>query len=363
MWLRNLLSEVARRLAALRERPVSVLLSRHKPAVVACLVLILGSAAVVVCCIWEGTIEPLPMDGKGLANHYGILTIFLGSPILVVLAALAQSKFQRTVQNLSVYTVGAQIPPGLTTKIDYSIESLRFQRMTRLVYWLFVTAGWYWWLVNVYQTINPLDFYGNDVFDSLDHLLGFISFKLYLLALWVIIYPVISFIVVNVFVGMIVILKHMSDNSLFKLDFFHEDECGGVSVFGSINTILLAMTSLVLITALAILLTHKSGYTSVWSSVIISSLLIVLQSVCGVYYIHKFVRQKKSEILGPVNAYLNDSLLDTNRTKRFPQDLLIVRDHVARIRSFPYSKGVLYFVNALRLSPAAVGLIHLIQSP
>ena len=335
---------------------------KHAPAILLSAGLVLGAATVALCCMLEKTMK-LPDDGRGFGNHYGIWAIFISSPLLVILVSAIRLKFIHTAHTLSTYTIGTGVPPGLDRKVTEHLNSLDFRQRTRYILWIFVVLGWYWWLVNVEQTLYPLDSYGNDVFDAYPHILGFLSFKAYLGFLWVIVYPFLAYWVLHVFISMIAILKYMSDHELIKLDFFHEDDCGGVSVFGAINSMILSATFMVFATVLAILFTHNGNYISIWSSVIVSFFLIVTQSFLGVYFIHSFVRQKKKEVLSTINRFLNESLITSADRKTFPQDLLAVRNHIAQIRSFPYARGAQLLVNFLRLSPAAAGILKLIWNP
>lgn len=334
--------------------------AKHRLAIAVSVALVFAAGLVALCSYLDNTIV-LCDDGKGLKNHYGIWAIFLGSPALVLLASLARIKFLQTLQALNKYTIGGDIPHDLRFKIDESLASLDLKRKTRFILLLFIVTGWYCWLLNVIQTIYPFDSYGNDVFDAYPHWLGFLSFKIYLLILWVFVYPFLSFLVLHIFFSMLSILKRMSEQALFKLDFFHEDNCGGVSIFGTINALLLSMTAIVFATVLAILFTHKGNYYSIWSSVVISFVLIFVQSIFGVYYIHAFVQQKKHDVLDAVNRRLNQSLLTTGSSKHFPEDLLALRNHLASIRSFPYTRGVRFAVNALRFAPAVAGLLHVVR--
>jgi len=335
-------------------------MKRHKAALATSASLVSGASLVIVCSYFEKTCK-LPDDGRGLSIHYGIWAIFVGSPLLVIISSVAYFKFVRTIQDLGHYTIGSTMPSDLKKIVDKTLASLRLQTWTRYLFYLILLVAWTCWLKNVIQTIHPYDSYGNDVFDSYAHPWGFYSFKLYLAFLWVAVYPVMTYAALHIFASMIYILRYMGKNKLFRLDFFHEDECGGVSVFGEINLLLLSMTFIVLATVIAIKLTHLGNYPTIWGSIIVSFLLLLVQSIAGVYHIHLFVRSKKREVLGAVNVFLNQALMKAGQSKKFPGDLLALRNHVAAIRSFPYARGVRLFVNILRLSPAALGLFHVIQ--
>jgi len=354
--LRDALKRVLRRV--LGYRPLETL-TQDRTFANFSLLLILAAAAVVVCSFIDNTIK-LPGTGRGFSRHYGIWAIFAGSPVLVIVASITRASFLSTIHHLKTYTIGAALPNPLQAKVDKHIAGLNLQTKTRYALLLFVVVGHYCWLINIEQTIYPYDSYGNDVFDAYPHLLGFIAFKLYLGVLWVLVLPLLAYVAAHVFFSMMSILRYMSINKLFKLDFFHEDDCGGVSVFGRINLLITSMMFIVFLTVLAILFTHEGNYASIWSAIITTALLIVLQTTLGVYYIHTFVRCKKAEILEEINRALNRSLLIASQGGGFSQDLLSVRNHIAKIRSFPYAKGSRFLVNFLRLSPAAAGLLNVI---
>lgn len=334
--------------------------AQQKTAAALSLVLLVGAAAVVLCCFIEDTIN-LDDGGKGLAVHYGIWAIFISSPLLVVFGYAVYSEFLNALTSLSKYTVGDSLPKALEDKVEKHRDSLHLKTSTRYNLWAFIVVGWLCWLLNIKQTIYPFDSYGNDVFDAYPHLLGFISFKLYLGVLWVLVYPALSFLAAHIFISLTSILRYMGKEELFRLDFFHEDNCGGVSIFGWINLLLLGMTFIVFSTVMAILMTHEGNYATIWSAVVLSLALIIIQSVTGVYSIHMFVQRKKREVLSKLNKFLNDALLADDEHQSFPQEFLAVRDHIAQIRSFPYTKSARIFVNTIRLSPAAVGLMQIIR--
>lgn len=316
----------------------------------------------IVACIasFRDNTWSLPRNGKGFFQHYGALAMMATAPLLVSLTVLTVSKFTRTIGSLSTYTVGRKLPQNLRKSIDKHVSSIQFRLTSRYIVLLPMVVGFYSGILNIQATSGDVtEVFGNDVFDSRAHIFGFIAYKSYLLVLWSLVYPVILFQIIHITVSLVSILKSLSERKLLYIDFFHEDNCGGVSVFGAINLRITTLYLLVFLVAYMIRLTHSNDYLSLTLSINGAWILFILQSLANVYYIHRFVRIKKSNYLTKLNGKLNEMLVQEDLSK-FPLHLLQLRAHVVSVNTFPYTVAARYTINVIRVLPALFGLFNLL---
>ena len=294
-------------------------------------------------------------------EHIGIWAIFLTSPAVILLSAEILIKFSDTIKRLDEYTTGGRTPRAIRRLASQHLNSLYLSGNARHIVWFLVIVGFYCWLLNVKQTLYPMDFYGNDVFDAHPYPLGFYSFKIYLLVLWTTVYPLAAFIGAHTAFSMALLLRSMCNDKLLRIDLFHSDNCGGVSVFGSINVLIMCLSGCILVVVFAIMMTHSGSYLTVSTAAYIFSSIFIVQSIAGVYYIHLFVASKKDELLREINNQLNTYLAKSEISLDFPENLLMARNHIAGVRTFPYAKSLSVLVNFLRFAPPIVATINIIS--
>lgn len=302
----------------------------------------------------------MPGDGRGLLRHYGVWSLFITTPLIALLVALVLSQFLQTMKLISKYSVSGSVPRDLRRKITLHVRSLCLRGNSQYVLWLLMFAGLACGFLNIRQTLYPLETYGQDVFDAYPYMWGFVLNKIYLCLIWTLIYPLAIFVTVHITVSMVTILHYMCRHSLLKIDFFHPDNCGGVSIFGSINALIMGVWATIFAVIACLFITHKNNYATLVVALFAASVLLIVQSLGAVYYIHKFVQIKKSESVKEINELLNEEMRSTIRAGRFSSDLLAARNHILALNTYPYAKHTLALVNTLRYLPAAVALSQLV---
>lgn len=358
LWL----TDHGKRLARVRLLDSSCLVSWSKLLTVRLsLAVILASLAVAECSILDGTVL-LDAPGRGLLQHWGILAIFATAPLLIVLTYVVMRDFQSILSDLDAFTLGPRIPSRLENMAALHLRSIRLQTETRYLLWLGMIIGFFCSLINIKQTIFPDSTYANDVFDAYPHMLGFLSFKIYLTVLWTFFYPVAFFIALHATFSMIAILRLMSRKRIFDINFFHADNCGGMSAFGDLNLRIMLIHGLVLVVVIAIRITHQGTYATIMVSLFFSALLFLAQSLGAVYYVHSFVRLKKRELLSRLNSVLDGEIRRAVEQHSFPYGLLVARNHIVKINTFPYTRQASFLVNALRLGPILVGALNFLRT-
>jgi hypothetical protein len=308
-------------------------------------------AAVCLGSTLDGTWE-LAGDGKGLGEHLGFWAWVVTTPLLVELTVAILACFLATMRNLEEFTTGP-VPPQLRRLLGRHLKSISLRSDSRYILYLFSLVGFMFAILNIRETLQPVSTYGNIVYDSLPFLRGFLLTKMYLMMLWTLVYPPVLYVVLHVTISVSMILKELCDRDLLKIDFFHRDNCGGLSVFGFINTLVMAVYATILVVVICLDLTHSRRYSTLLLSLFATSALLLLQSVATVYYIHKCATIQRNKLLISLNKRLSAALIESPGAER-PSDLFSLRAHVLALHTFPYAKPVSLAMNILRFSPALV---------
>lgn len=300
-------------------------------------------------------------NARGLSRHYGFWTQCVTTPIIILLSVVALQTFLKTIGSLERYSVSGEIPRNLRRLISEHVISLCLRRRSRFILYLCMLTGGMWTVVNVAETTDPLKTYGNLIYDSPDHIVGFFATKFFLFFNWTLAYPLALFVVIHITISMISILRHMCQYKILRIDFFHPDNCGGVSIFGNINSIIMAVYFNLFIVIISLLLTHSNRYPTLMLAAITATIVFLLQSFGVVYSIHAFAAMKRKEYLGVINEQLNSQMVTTIHAGRFSADLLSARSHLLSLKTYPYTSQVRLAVNAMRFLPAVVALTKLLQ--
>jgi len=298
--------------------------------------------------------------GKGLVQHYGFWAQCITTPIIAILTGATLNCFLSTMHSLEKYSTSGELPRDLRRMINKEILSISLRRRSRFLLYLMMVTGLCFGILNVRQTMDPKAIYGNEVYDSISHTFGFVLTKPFLFFNWALVYPIAIFLIVHVTISMVRIRNYMCSNELLRIDFFHPDNCGGVSVFGDINTYIMGVYINFFAVLIALDLTHERKYETLVLFASLASIGFIFQSVGVVYSIRRFVQEKKREYLEVINKKL-DSQVRAAIPAGSLADLLIVRNHVLSLKSHPYTRQASVIVNAIRFAPVAIVALKLIN--
>lgn len=301
----------------------------------------------------------LPQDGKGFKQHWGMWSFFATTPVILLLLAILLHRCEKTLdRNLRNYCVGGVVPPTLRRTIELHLASLTMRTKLKFVFFLMCCIGVYFTILNILRTIEPSFTYGNDVFDAYQYTLGFTANKLYLLFVFGLVYPAVAYITVHTTVSLFVILKRMQREKILSIDFFHVDNCGGFSRFGTINLFVMIIYLCLLSVIVALIETHDYRQHTTTVPLLCTSAFLILQSLGTVYYLHKAVHQQRLAAVERVNEALNHNF-SALPTDDFPNHLFAIRNHLLSVKTYPYSSVARSLVNIIRTAPAVWALARL----
>jgi hypothetical protein len=310
--------------------------------------------------IWASRIDgtwELRGDGIGFKEHYGFFTIFLITPLMLLLTSYALQSFVDAVREVDSYctTPNQQTREWVGRLAARHINSLSLEGNVRSVLWTTVLCFALWCIYNVVMTIDSVPMYGHDVFDAWAHPWGFIAAKAYVFLAVAGVWAVAVFVCVHVTYSMFSILSFLRRHDALQVNLFHRDNCGGTSRFGDINLAITAIYFCFLAVVLAMVTTHHATYFVVEVGFIGISILAIAQTFGAVLAIHRVMKKKKRECLDKIAAVINQQITEAT----FPNDLLSYRNHVLALHTFPYARGTLAAVNTLRFAPIIVALASL----
>jgi len=301
--------------------------------------------------------------GKGFVQHYGFWAIFITTPIILFLSSHLLYEFTETISDTAAYCteMTSDLRLKLERLVDRHVNSLALRSRSATILFMIVLGLLYWCIVNVQKTIDPTGTYHHDVFDAYAHKAGFYTTKTYVFIVFSVAYAIATFVAVHVTVSLISVMKFLSRRDGIRVDFFHSDNCGGMSRFGNINLIILGIYANFFVVIYAMYFTHRVAYPVMIASLVASSALTLGQSVVAVYYIHQAISKKKRECLDIVASRLNSLVPDSMPPKaKFPSELLAFRNHILSLHTFPYAKGASAAVNVIRFAPTAMAVVGLI---
>lgn len=303
--------------------------------------------------------------GRGFREHHGFWVIFVTTPGLILLSGGLLDRFVKILSNPGEY-LSDRATEGQRAEfnaiVGQELQSQRLQGRLRHGLHFGVVVGLLYFIINVVKTWRPHSTYGHDVFDAWEHLGGYLTTKLYLLPVFLLVYPVAIFVAFHVTWSMVRVLRYLCNNDVLEISYFHEDDCGGTSCFGEINLLVMAVYTLLFAVLLGMLETHERTYFVTRSGLIFCSVAITAQSIAAVWAIHRFVHKKKQARLREITKRLDEDLESSlNHYDTFRNDLLAARNHVHKIHTFPYAAKVALAVNGLRFAPAAIAIISFVN--
>lgn len=296
--------------------------------------------------------------GVGLFEHRGMWGFVATNPIILVLSHWCWRKSLSVFAHRRKYSTGVADREAASALLNLFI-ALRGKGKIVYAYYFMVVVGVLATVLNILQTLSPELVYGNDVFDAASHRYGFIATKVFLGVTFIVVYPLSVYLSASSAVAIFFFLTTIQSKKTSAIDFFDRDKCGGYSIFGQIN--LLVMLTQICIFSVIILLmeTHAARYLSVGIPMVLMSAWVIIQSFLGVYPVHMIVREHKDLALKSVNSMLSPAFSSRESMRKFPSNLLELRRHIEDVHTFPYSDRLSWFVNAARLAPAAISVYRL----
>jgi hypothetical protein len=303
----------------------------------------------------DGTFH-LEHGGKGFLEHYGVWAILITDPLLMISTAFAWYQFRATIVDLPVVLV-PNCRAELRRRVAPYAHFVELKQNGVFLYILLVVLGCLAWINNVYQTNDPVRFFGHKVFDSTEFIFGFAANKLVLFVSWVLVYPACGFVTLSLCLSTFLILRRLRSAGLIKPSVFHPDGCYGLSNLGKLNVCLLVPFLLAFLVLFAILITHARAYASIVVPLIILTALFLAVSVITIQPILSQAREAERNSYQLLRtASMNLPHTDFSGAIAFAIERLCF----GMSSGSPYSKTTRALLTVLRAIPVTVTTFKLI---
>ncbi len=308
----------------------------------------------------DGT-TTLPGAGKGFLQHGGYAALHLASPVALSLALLALEYFAKLMGRLHDF-----VRPGSSAECIEKRCAERLDILNLTSHWawlliLFVTVGALCSTVVLMQVREPQTTYGNDVFNACRYHFGYYTANSYLALTWTVVFPFTLFLVLQITVSLVMILNDARKAGALAVDLLHPDNCGGLSPFGNLNTLLMLYYMPPFLAMSALAATHARRYASLLIPAAALSLVFVVQSVVGVYAIHLAIRAEKRIRLQGLHDTLEHALQHP-ACGSGREVVFLLWQHVRAVKTMPYAANVQMLVSGLRYAPPCIALYHIIKT-
>jgi hypothetical protein len=282
----------------------------------------------------------LPDDGVGLLRHYGLWTFMLTVPVVITLSSRLLTCFFDTLRNLDALLIPG-IDRGERDRVAHLLtwEMGALRLRGRYVYFLnFLTVASTLFAVNSIVGASLVrETFGHDTFDSFSHPWGFFVAKTYTLFVFTFVYPVTLFVAFRVTVSMVKVFRFLHRRAVLQIDILHVDNCGGMARFGRMNKQIIVIYTCLFLVASANYLTHGLKGLAWPLLVNMFAVMVLVQWIGGVYYLHLALEAGKRERLQLVSDRLKEAERAALRDGiPFPTGLLEYRNHLLGVNTYPY---------------------------
>jgi hypothetical protein len=261
------------------------------------LVLVGGAqiVALLIAASLDGTLW-LPAPDKGLMQHYGAWAMLLSDPLCLIAAGYAYSRFRAAF-------LSAPLQPDVVTRrrwlrlVRRQLDWINGKGNRAFAYVLCLFPGIAGWIVNIRQTaIDPHRSYFHDVFDGKSHIAGFVVFKICLFDSWVIVFPIVGYLILTMSYSTWSILYAAKRNGLFLPSVTHPDGCYGFAKFGVLNVSLLWPFLLAYAVMLSLLATHARPYESIVVPLVGMTIVFVVVSYFVLFPLYFCIRDARKKV-------------------------------------------------------------------
>lgn len=292
------------------------------------------------------------LDGEklGVLEHPGPWGIVFGDMcILTVLTLLARS-ISRLPQRCPVVQ-SSRVDRYLKIVRRQIFQALFLNHRSRYLLLYMAGCGLLFWLNNAYQTLHPVKYYGNDLFDSINFFYGYLSVRFILGTSWIILIPYTAYCSLVIGYGLWKTLRTLEKHDILHFDIYHPDKCGGFSYFGNIN-ILYVLGILIIYSELSIiLLTHEKLNPGLLSGFILTTICFLGSTYVVLWPLNSYLSSKKKA--------LTESTYQDVRTKNKLRDIFEYGFILNRVSFNPYPTPQRSFLAIIRLVPIGVSFSKL----
>jgi hypothetical protein len=198
----------------------------------------------------------LPHPDVGLFQHPGLPVILLADFLVLFLSAAIANAFLLLARKLPTDDERST-RKYLDRVVARGRAAILLNGPSAQMFLYCAGIGALFWAINAFQTLDPVKYYANDVFDSIHHKASYLVMRLILGLSWVVLYPYCAVLVFSAAGNIFSATNLLRSKKRLSYKTFHPDRSGGYSYIGNIS-FLSIMAMLALFCALAsVMHTHQ----------------------------------------------------------------------------------------------------------
>jgi len=287
-------------------------------------------------------------DGRGFSRHYAVWTLLVTDPALLLITAFCYRQFMHMLARVGREARDVQADPSFMKLLHNVRRHLQLRTNARWVYLLLIMIGVMAAIVNWKTTVNPVPYFGNDVFDGADYPLGSIFNKMNLMISWALVYPTCTFFLITMSISFHRLLRKGFATDAIRLNHFHPDGFFGFRKIYELNVLMLLPYVLIFAFIFSLSFTHERSYPTLIVGQFTYATIFAGASIFTLWPLTNGIRRKR------------DALEDKLAHKQRRQGTLLTSLEVLLLRSSMRSAlgpATPVIMNGLRITPLALSVI------
>jgi hypothetical protein len=313
-------------------------------------------SALVLNASWEGTLFlDTRVGGRGLLEHYGTLSLLIGFPVISTITAIICSRIEQLLYSGSKLIPNVHGTESNTAKSQREVDDLLVimkcsgsKNKSTLILMVFI--GVCMLTLNIQNTRHAIEVYGNDVWDSSNHPIGYVVGKFHLAFLWIVVFPTVGYIALGAW-HTVRRLANMSVRTIIVTsEVYAVDKCAGLQPLGSAMMLLVYLIIPFSAIIMAHVHTHTNLYFSLWIAVGLTTLFVFAILLLPFIQVHKVLIsikcQWETKTIQVLNRLLRHCIAESP-TQEIPEVGALIRflavtqilEDVRNMNTWPYVKS------------------------
>lgn len=248
----------------------------------------------------------LPGTGRGVAEHYGFHALFLSAPVLLYLTCRILKAMAKIISDPLPW-----LSPNASAALASLQRSLQDFAICRLdkykgLLLLMRTVGVFAVVANAASTRYPLAVYGQDVFDSSRHAIGYLSGRVFLAYYWIYLLPLIAYFALVALYVAIRIASFVDQLPEYEIRCFASDGCGGFRALGRLMTLVVYLWVPIVVIVIALMETHTNFYATLKLGAGLA-IIIPAQLFLPFVRLHDVLKRLKERKLATLERFLTST--------------------------------------------------------
>jgi hypothetical protein len=174
----------------------------------------------------------LPGKSVGILKHYGNICFTIIFPLVLLFVIQGIRCFDHFVSNIETNIVKDKY--GTKVKLDELLHTILDENRYAFLKILFIIIGFIFATVNAINTLMPEEIWGHDVYDSVNHIRGYIAQRIFFYVWWAYILPIFIYRLFAIVISLNRLFRSVIDTDSLDLQPMHPDNAGGLGELGLI---------------------------------------------------------------------------------------------------------------------------------